>query len=112
MPRKALGEFEQLILLAIVRLDEEAYGVSIMDEIEEHTGRDVSESATYLTLQRMERKGLVESRLGEATPERGGRRKRYFAITEEGLDKLRHSASALFGMWDGLDPTLGGQVRR
>ena len=112
MPRHALGEFEQLILLAIVRLEEEAYGVSIMEEIEKHTGRDVSESATYLTLQRMKTKGLVESRLGETTPERGGRRKRYFTITEEGLEKLRLSATALFGMWDGLDPTLRGEVRR
>ena len=88
MPRRALGEFEQLILLAIVRLEDEAYGVSVM-----------------------ETKGLVESHLGETTPERGGRRKRYFAITEEGLEKLRLSAAALFGMWEGLDPALPGQER-
>jgi DNA-binding PadR family transcriptional regulator len=112
MPRRALGEFEQMILLAIVRLEDEAYGVSVMEEIERQTDRDVSESATYLTLQRMETKGLVESRLGEATAERGGRRKRYFTITEKGLEKLRSSAAALFGMWEGLDPALREQGRR
>jgi len=71
-----LGDFEQLVLLSLMRLGSDAYGVSICDEITARTGRDVSLGAVYKTLERMEDKGLVSSRLGEPTAERGGRRKR------------------------------------
>ena len=79
-----LGEFEQIVLLAILRLDDEAYGVTIRDEIAGCTDRDPSPGALYTTLDRMEDKGLVTSRYGQATPQRGGRAKRYFRVTAKG----------------------------
>ena len=79
-----LGEFEQIVLLAILRLDDVAYGVTIRDEIAGCTDRDPSPGALYTTLDRMEDKGLVTSRYGQATPQRGGRAKRYFRVTAKG----------------------------
>ena len=104
--RSSLGEFEHLILLAVLRLGDDAYGVSIIDELTARTGRDVSQAATYIGLQRLEKKALVEARVADSTPERGGRAKRYFTVTEAGEARLRHSAHALFSMWEGLDPNL------
>jgi PadR family transcriptional regulator PadR len=86
-----LGRFEELVLLALVRLRENAYGVPIRREIAEQTGRDVSFGAVYTTLERLERKGYVSSRVGEPTPERGGRAKRYFRIETPGVRALEHS---------------------
>jgi DNA-binding PadR family transcriptional regulator len=80
-----LGEFEQVILLAILRLDEDAYGVSIRNEITACTERKPSPGALYTTLDRLEERGLVTSRFGDPTPERGGRAKRYFKVTAAGL---------------------------
>ena len=105
-PRKALGEFEHLMMLAIVRLGAEAYGVAIIDELERQTGRETTQARAYLALQRLESKGLVSSAMGEPTPVRGGRAKRYFQVTEPGLERLRDSGSALFSMWEGVDPSL------
>ena len=79
-----LGEFEQIVLLAILRLGEGAYGVSIRSEIAACTQRSPAPGALYTTLDRMEQKGLVQSWLGDPTPERGGRAKRYFAVTRKG----------------------------
>jgi len=79
-----LGEFEQIVLLAILRLDDDAYGVTIRDEIAARTDRDPSPGALYTTLDRMDEKGLVTSRFGQPTPERGGRAKRYFRVTAKG----------------------------
>ena len=106
MPRDSLGEFEHLILLAILRLGEEAYGVPIIEEVEARTGRDVSQAAAYLTLKRLEGKGWIRSRLSEPTPERGGRAKRYFALAPKGIERMRETRAALVSMWEGVEPEL------
>jgi PadR family transcriptional regulator PadR len=93
-----LGQFEELVLLALLRLGENAYGVPIRREIAERTGRDVSFGAVYTTLERLERKGYVKSWVGEPTPERGGRAKRYFRIEAPGKSALNHSLDTLSRM--------------
>ena len=89
------GTFEQLVLLALVRLGEQAYGVSVQREIERRSGRDVSLGAVYATLERMEEKGWVRSRTGAATAERGGRAKRHYRIEASGSRALREAIAAL-----------------
>ena len=106
MARVSLGEFEHLILLAVYRLGPDAYGVPIVREVEERTGRTVTQAAAYLTLRRLEDKGFVKSQLGKPTPERGGRAKRYFEITHAGARQLRDSRAALAKMWEGVSPEL------
>jgi PadR family transcriptional regulator PadR len=106
MSRFALGDLEHLVLLAFVRLGDESYGVPILDEIAARTGRPVSRAAVYIALRRLEAKGLLRSRLGEATPERGGRAKRYFRITRAGLQRLQGSREALVKMWDHIEARL------
>jgi DNA-binding PadR family transcriptional regulator len=101
-----LGEFEQLVLLALVRLGAEAYGVSIRDEIEREAGRDVALGAVYTTLFRLENKGLISSRLGEPSPQRGGRRKKYYRTEALGRRELAASLRALRRMTRGLTPGL------
>ena len=101
---KNLGEFEILVLAALMRLGPDAYGVAILREIEKRAGRSVSVGALYSTLSRLEDKGYVASRLGEATPERGGRAKRYYAIKGQGQEKLEKSVRALSKMLQGMDP--------
>jgi DNA-binding PadR family transcriptional regulator len=98
-----LGEFEQLVLLATVRGGSDAYGVTIRRAIVDRTGRDVSLAAVYKTLTRLEDKGFVVARVGEPTPERGGRRKRYYALTAPGQRALRQSVEVLRRMTRGLD---------
>src|SRR5215207_1079321 len=100
-----LAELEQLVLLALVRLGDDAYGVAVQREIARRTGRDTSFGTVYATLARLEAKGLVASRLGESTPERGGRRKKYFSPLPAGLKALRSSLRALRTMTRGLDAT-------
>jgi PadR family transcriptional regulator PadR len=102
--RDHLGEFEQLVLLAILRTRGDAYGMMIRREIEKRTGRNTSIGAVYLTLERMEQKGFVTSDLGEATPERGGRAKRFFTVNPSGRQALRESLNAVSKMADGLFP--------
>ena len=97
-----LGEFEQIVLLAIGRLEEGAYGVPIRHEIEKRTGRHVSVGALYSTLDRLENKGYVHSWFADATPQRGGRSKRYFRLLPEGVESLTLSKSMLDSMWQGL----------
>jgi DNA-binding PadR family transcriptional regulator len=99
-----LGEFEHLILLAVYRLGADAYGVPVIREVEERTGRTVTQAAAYLTLRRLEEKGFIRSKLGEPTAERGGRAKRYFEITGAGTTQLRDSRAALAKMWEGTSP--------
>jgi PadR family transcriptional regulator, regulatory protein PadR len=99
-----LGEFEQLVLLALLRLGEEAYGVAIRDEIERQTGRDVNLGAVYTTLLRLEDKRLVAARLGDPTPERGGRRKKFYRPLAAGRRELATSLRALRSMTRGLTP--------
>ena len=104
-----LGEFEQLVLLAVIRLDDEGYGMSIRREIEARTGREVTIGAVYATLERLERKGPLRSWEGDSTPTRGGRSRRHFGLTSEGGHALRTAHGILANMWDGLDPAaLGG----
>jgi DNA-binding PadR family transcriptional regulator len=107
--REHLGEFEQIVLLAIVRLGQEAYGVPIRLDIEQRTGRAVTVGALYRTLDRLEDKGYISSAFSDPTPERGGRSKRYFTVRPRGLRTLRASRKALSAMWEGLEPlVLGG----
>jgi PadR family transcriptional regulator PadR len=107
--REHIGEFEQIVLLAILRLGDEAYGVPIRADIERRTGRTVTVGALYRTLDRLEAKRYVSSAFSDSTPERGGRSKRYFKVRPLGLRTLRTSRHALSAMWDGLEPlVLGG----
>jgi len=102
--REHLGELEQIVLLAVLRLDDDAYGVPIRLEIEDRTGRSLTVGALYRTLDRLEAKGYVTSWFGEPTAERGGRSKRYFRVRPAGLRALRASRDALTAMWEGLEP--------
>jgi PadR family transcriptional regulator PadR len=106
MSREALGEFEQLVLLAIVHLGNDVYGVPIADEIERRTGRSVSPAAVYVTLRRLEQKGLLSSAMSDPTPERGGKARRCVRLTPAATDSLRTSRQVLDSMWKGLDPGL------
>jgi len=107
MGRDSLGEFEQLVLLACLQLGDDAYTVSIVDEIARRTGRDPSHSAVYVALRRLEGKGLVGSELGDSTPERGGRPKRFFHAEPEALPALREARDTLLSMWEGLEAAGG-----
>lgn len=102
----AIGELETLILLATLRLGEDAYGVSIRDEIETRTGRRLTRGAIYTALRRLETKGFLEGRLGDPRPERGGRAKRFLRLTESGLAVLRSTTDDLDRMRAGLDDLL------
>src|SRR5262245_58177751 len=97
--REFLGGFELLVLLALVRLEDEAYGVPIAMAIEDSSGRNVALGSVYITLDRLERKDLVTSRLGEPTAERGGRAKTYFRITAKGLREVRKARQTLMSLW-------------
>ena len=99
----ALGEFEHLVLLAVVRLGTDAYGSTIRREIEQRTGRSIAIGALYTALDRLERKGYVSSRLSDPTPQRGGRAKRYFRLRPAGAAALERSRDALTRMWAGMD---------
>ena len=97
-----LGEFELMILLTILRLGDEAYGVPLSRELSLSRGRRVSVGSVYAALDRLESKGLIASSLGEATPERGGRAKRYFRLTEQGLRSIHETRSVLNKLWKSL----------
>jgi DNA-binding PadR family transcriptional regulator len=101
--RTSLGDIEHFVLVALLRLGGESYGVPILDEIAARTGRDVSRAAIYIALRRLESKGLVRSRLGDATPERGGRAKRYFRMTRAGAKQLAASRDAFVRMWANVE---------
>ncbi|MGH7500782.1 MAG: PadR family transcriptional regulator [Longimicrobiales bacterium] len=101
-----LGEFEQVILLAVARLGEAGYGVTIRREIEKRTGRRVSLGAVYATLLRVEEKGYVEGWAGEATSVRGGRAKRHYRLRPAGVRALKATRGMLDGMWEGVDLDL------
>jgi DNA-binding PadR family transcriptional regulator len=103
---RALGEFEQLILFALVELDDEAYGASIGRAIERRTGKQVSAGAIYTALDRLAARRLVTSHVGEPTPERGGRRKRYYRLEPVGAVELRRSVDVIRIMSEGLIPKL------
>jgi DNA-binding PadR family transcriptional regulator len=98
-----LGEFEHMIVLALLRLEDQAYGVTVRQEIEFRAKREVSIGAVYATLDRLEAKGYVKSRLGDPTPERGGRSKRFFHVTPKGVAAVNRTHRALRSMTEGLD---------
>ena len=106
MPTAYLGEFEQQLLLVILRLGAGAYGVEIARELEQQTGRRVSRGALYATLDRLERKGLVRSWVGEPTAQRGGRRRKYYALRPAGAAALRQAYHAFTAMASGLEKRL------
>jgi DNA-binding PadR family transcriptional regulator len=101
--RDFLGEFEHIVVLALLRLADQAYGVTVRQEIEVRTGREVSIGAIYATLDRLETKGYVKSHLGDPTPERGGRSKRFFHVTAKGVAAVNRTHRALRSMTKGLD---------
>ena len=103
----SLGEFEQIVLLAILRLGDAAYGVPIRSEIAKQTGRKPTSGALYTTLDRLEGKGLVRSKFGEPTPQRGGRPKRFFKLTSAGKAALVRTQRAYRNLLAGLE-LLGG----
>jgi PadR family transcriptional regulator len=102
----ALGDFEQLVLLGVMRLDVDAYGAAIRQEIHARSGRDVSINAVYTTLDRLERKGLLRSWMGEPTRIRGGRRKKFYALRPTGVAALSQAYHAFTAMADGLERRL------
>jgi PadR family transcriptional regulator PadR len=106
MTRHSLGHFEQLVLLAILRLGDKAYAPAILDEIEKRTGKPASAGSMYVTLDRLEDKGLLQSRLADANDDRGGRPRRYVTVTAYGVRELRVSRAALMKLWRGLEGIL------
>jgi PadR family transcriptional regulator len=108
MPREFIGGFELLVLLALIRLGDEAYGVPIADAIAESSGRPVAQGSVYITLDRLRRKGLVTARIGEPTAERGGRAKTYFRVTAKGLRVARRARQTLVKLWNGVPQLQGG----
>jgi len=108
MNREFLGSLELMVLLALVRLDENAYGVPISREIEEKSGREVAIASVYAVLERLEQRGFVKSEVGEPTPERGGRAKRYFRITAKGVREVKDTQRTLSELWKGLPQLKGG----
>jgi len=105
-----LRDFELMILLVILRLGEDAYGVPIAREIKVHARRDVSLANVYATLERLQEKGYVSSELADPTPERGGRAKRYFSVTGQGLKKARETQRILVRLWRGVAELQGDSV--
>ncbi len=106
MPPIYLGEFEYAVLLAVLHLKEEAYAVPIRELIDERTGRPVARGALYTGLDRLESKGCLRSRMGEATEERGGKARRYYTVTPAGLKAIRATHEALSSMTKGLESIL------
>jgi PadR family transcriptional regulator, regulatory protein PadR len=107
-PRIYLGELEELILLMVALLNKDAYGVSITDELKKQAGREITISATHAALHRLEEKGFVKSKMGGASQERGGRRKRLFSITTYGrnaLEELRETRNVIWDMITKASPT-------
>jgi DNA-binding PadR family transcriptional regulator len=110
MPKPGyLGDFELMVMLALMRLGDDAYGVPIAREIEQQCAREVALGSVYATLERLERTGLVSSQLGKPTAERGGKAKRYFRVTPSGLNQVRATRQALMKLWRGV-PALKGLV--
>lgn len=109
-PTANLGEFEQLILLAILRLRDDAYGVTIRAELADRAKRDVAPGAMYTALERLETKGLITSRMSDPTPQRGGRAKRHVTVTAAGVKALTRAVRAYERLLDGLDLPRGAHA--
>jgi DNA-binding PadR family transcriptional regulator len=101
-----LGEFEHVVLLAILRLGDAAYAIPIREEIESRTERAVARGDLYTALERLETKGMLRSWMSDPLPERGGRSRRYFAVTPAGLAAMRSSRRSLLRLWQGLEGRL------
>lgn len=99
---KFLGEFEQMLMLALLQLQDQAYGAQIRQLLDSKVSRAVAIGAIYSTLERLEKKGMVTSWLGESTPERGGRAKRYFSVTAQGEAALKRAKDAMDTLWQGV----------
>ena len=111
MPRgEYLGEFEQMVLLAVARLRDDAYGIAILEEIQQRTRAETAVASVYAALDRLERRGFVTSSIGAPTPERGGRAKRFFSLVPAGTFALHRSRTALDSMWEGLELDTDGLV--
>ena len=106
MPDIYLGELEQIVLLAVLRLGDAAYAVPILEQIEKQTGRSIARGALYTALDRLEAKGCLRSRLGEPLAERGGRARRYFTVTPSAVRALKESRLSLLRLWNGLEQIL------
>ena len=106
MPPGLLGEVEQFVLLALLRLERPQYGVPVLEEIAARTGHTPSRAAIYIALQRLEAKGFLASRLGDPTAERGGRARRYYELTPAGLAVLRDARRAQLSMWANVEHRL------
>jgi PadR family transcriptional regulator PadR len=104
--QESLGELEHLVLLAVLRLGPAACGAPVIEDIEKRTRRRISRGAVYITLRRLERKGFLKSHLGDPSPERGGRAKRFFQVERHAIRLLRESRKGLLEMWRGLDTEL------
>jgi DNA-binding PadR family transcriptional regulator len=102
-----IGGLEQIVLLATLHLSDRAYAVTIRSELQARTGRSVSRGALYTVLERLETKGFLSSKMGDPTPERGGRPKRYYRVTPSGVAALKGSKQALLELWRGLESVLG-----
>jgi len=102
MTRGIPSDFEQQVLLAAWRLGDEAYGATVREELETRTGRVIAQGAVYVTLIRLEKKNLLTSRLSDPTPVRGGKAKRFFSITPEGIEGVKAARAAMDRLWDGL----------
>src|SRR5262250_1694630 len=109
-PTGRLGNSELMMLTALLSLGENAYGVTVSSELEEQTGREVLIARVYATLERLQRRGLVSSRLGDPTPERGGKAKRYFRLTGAGLREARDARRPPMNLWKGLAQLKGEQA--
>jgi len=110
MSRDALGDFEKVVLLAILQLGGESWGTAVLEEIEARTGQSPSAGSVYVALRRLERRGLLSSSFGEPTPERGGRAKRFFRVEPEAVRLLRRSRNVWARMAEGLDTVLEGEA--
>src|SRR5688500_9279914 len=104
------GDLEQLILLAILRLRDDAYGVTIRGELADRAGRNVAPGALYTALERLETKGLITSRMSDPTPQRGGRAKRHVSVTAAGMEALTRALQAYERLLDGLDLLRGAHA--
>jgi DNA-binding PadR family transcriptional regulator len=107
--REYLGNFETMVLLALLRLEDDAYGIPILNELEEKSGRSITVGSLYAALDRLERKAYVTSWWGEPTAERGGRAKKYFKITAAGLRELRQTQETFIKLWHGIPALKSGK---
>lgn len=107
MSQRFLGEFEQMVLLAVLQLKDEAYAVSVLRELDHRVGRAVSRGTLYKTLERLETKGLLEWNPEDGPPERGGHPRRRFSVTGHGMTALQESREAFLSLWEGLEGIVG-----